>query len=48
MKPERERRMKESGANILQKETSFEQQLVCHISTWKSVNKVMNLRAQYA
>jgi hypothetical protein len=48
MKPEREGTLNKSGANILQKETSFALQLVRHVSTWKSIKKIMNLRAQYA
>jgi hypothetical protein len=48
MKPERERTMNEPEANILQKETSFALQLVCLVSTWKSINRIMKLTAEFA
>jgi hypothetical protein len=48
MKPEKERTMNASGVNILQREISFALQLVCHVRTWKSINRIMKLTAEYA
>jgi hypothetical protein len=48
MNPEGERIINATGANICQNETSFPLQAVCHVSTWQSVSKMIDLRFQYA